>query len=86
MSLLTWEGIHRILPMKESTPPGGLGVALKALRTAAGMTIDDVAEAAGISASYLSRAENEQVSPTASWIQVVAVAIGEHIAQMPNAA
>jgi len=50
------------------------------------MTLDEVAEAAGVSPSYLSRAENDQVAPTAGWIQLVAVAIGDHIAATRSAA
>lgn len=57
----------------------GFGGALKALRTAAGMTLEQVSDAAGVSLSYLSRAENDQVTPTAGWVQLVAVAIGNHI-------
>ncbi len=56
------------------------GAAIKALRVAAGMTLEDVAEAAGISQSYLSRAENDLVTPSANWIQLVAVAIGNRLA------
>lgn len=43
------------------------------------MTLEQVSEAAGVSPSYLSRAENDQVTPTAGWVQLVAVAIGEHL-------
>lgn len=57
----------------------GFGGALKALRNAAGMTLEQVSDAAGVSLSYLSRAENDQVTPTAGWVQLVAVAIGNHI-------
>lgn len=63
--------------MTEISPQGE---ALKALRDAAGMTIQQVADAAGLSPSYVSRAENNQVTPTAGWWQMVAVAIGRHIA------
>lgn len=44
------------------------------------MTLEDVSESAGVSLSYLSRAENDLVTPTANWIQIVAVAIGNHLA------
>lgn len=66
--------------MTESTHGGGIGPALKALRLAADMTLEEVAEAAGVSPSYLSRAENDIVTPTAGWVQLVAVAIGDNIA------
>lgn len=62
------------------------GAAIRALRIAAGMTLDEVAEAAGVSPSYLSRAENDLVTPTPNWIQLVALAIGNHLAASAPAA
>lgn len=58
----------------------GVGTALRALRLSAEMTLDQVAEAAGVSPSYLSRAENDQVTPKTGWVSVVAIAIGDHLA------
>ncbi|NYD39951.1 helix-turn-helix domain-containing protein [Nocardioides panaciterrulae] len=66
--------------MTESISTGGVGPALRALRLAADMTLEQVAEAAGVSPSYLSRAENNRVTPTAGWVQLVAVAIGDRLA------
>jgi transcriptional regulator with XRE-family HTH domain len=63
-----------------NTAGTGLGLALRALRQAADMTLDDVAAAAGVSVSYLSRAESGKVTPTAGWVQLVASAIGDHMA------
>lgn len=51
-------------------------VAVRTLREVAGMTCDDVATAAGISAVYLREAEGGRVRPTAGWWQMVAAAIG----------
>jgi len=65
--------------MTQTTTPGGFGPALRALRTTAGLTLEEVSDRAGVSPSYLSRAENNQVTPTAGWVQLVAVAIGELI-------
>lgn len=67
--------------MKETGSRGGFGPALRALRTAANLTLEEVSEAAGVSPSYLSRAENNQVTPTAGWVQLVAIAIGDHLAK-----
>lgn len=67
-----------------ANPPHG--AALRALRKQAGMTLQQVSDAAGVSLSYLSRAETNEVSPTAGWWQMVAIAIGEHIAQKQSAA
>lgn len=57
------------------------GSALRALRVAAGMTQEQVADSAGVSHSYLSRVENGLLEPTSEWIRIVAIAIGEHIAE-----
>lgn len=65
--------------MTETAQRAGIGPSLRALRTAADMTLDEVSEAAGVSLSYLSRAENDLVTPTAGWVQLVAVAIGDHL-------
>lgn len=62
------------------------GAALRALRKTAGMTLQQVSDAAGVSVSYLSRAETNDVTPTAGWWQMVAVAIGEHICTTRDAA
>lgn len=56
------------------------GAALKAIRLAAGMTLQQVADTAGVSLSYLSRVETGQATATDGWISCVAVAIGEHLA------
>ena len=58
-----------------------LGIALRALRTSAGMTLAEVAEAAGVAPSYLSRAENGLVSPSPSWVHNLAHSIGERMAE-----
>lgn len=60
-----------------ANPPHG--EALRALRQAAGMTLQQVSDTAGVSLSYLSRAETNEVNPTAGWWQLVAIAIGEHL-------
>lgn len=73
--------------MKNPTPTAiaPKGPALKALRVAAGLTHEALAEAAGVSPSYLSRAENGLVNPTPEWIQLVALAIGNHMADLAAA-
>lgn len=55
-------------------------VALRAIRKLAGLSLDDVSSAAGVSVSYLSRAENNIVTPRSQWIETVVVAIGLEIA------
>ena len=45
------------------------------------MTLQEVADEAGVSLSYLSRAENGLATPTSKWVEVVATAIGKRIAK-----
>jgi predicted transcriptional regulator len=58
----------------------GLGIAIRALRKTAGLTLEDVSAIAGVSTNYLSRAENGLVEPSASWVEVVVTAMGDHMA------
>lgn len=57
-----------------------LGIALRRLRTSAGMTLADVAGVAGVSITYLSNVENGHVSPRADWVRNLVGAIGTHLA------
>ncbi len=43
------------------------------------MTLDDVAQAAGISAPYLSNVENGNATPSAKWVHMVLEVIGERL-------
>ena len=58
-----------------------LGIALRALRTSSGMTLAEVADAAGVAPSYLSRAENGLVSPSPTWVHNLAASIGKRMAE-----
>lgn len=71
---------------KTPTPSTGTGAALRALRLAAGLTLEQVGEVAGVSVSYLSRTENGQTSPREGWVAHVAVTIGRMIAESGEAA
>jgi predicted transcriptional regulator len=53
-----------------------VGAAMRTLRKTAGLTLDDVSQAAGISAPYLSNVENGNVRPSADWIRNVIASIG----------
>lgn len=57
------------------------GAGLRLLRLSAGMTLGDVADAAGVDAGYVSKVENGHVIPRAEWVFTVCDAIGEHLAQ-----
>ena len=57
----------------------GVGVALRLVRLAAQMTLNDVSKAAGISYTYLSNVENGNVTPSAKWVHAVLEAIGERV-------
>jgi transcriptional regulator with XRE-family HTH domain len=65
--------------MAEGTPKRATGLAIRQLRTASGLTIEALANRAGVAPSYLSRVENGLVAPTSSWVHTVVTAIGEHI-------
>lgn len=54
-----------------------MGLALRTLRRTAGLTLDDVAKAAGSSAPYISNVENGNVKPSADWTRNVLAAIGD---------
>lgn len=53
-----------------------VGPALRAIRLAAGLTLAETAERAGLGTSYLSRVENGLVSPTAPWALCLALFLG----------
>jgi len=57
------------------------GRALRALRVLAGLSLDQVSQRAGVSVSYLSRAENGLAQPTAAWFAIVYAAIGSAVAE-----
>lgn len=57
-----------------------VGASIRAVRKAAGMTLQQVCDEAGISLSYLSRVENGEKTPTGNWVQQVFLTIGAHLA------
>ncbi|WP_311208783.1 MULTISPECIES: helix-turn-helix domain-containing protein [unclassified Aeromicrobium] len=57
-----------------------LGVALRALRLSADMTVRELALEAGVSLRYLSQAENGLVNVTDGWVRIVTETIGRHLA------
>jgi DNA-binding XRE family transcriptional regulator len=65
--------------MAVTTGKNGVGIALRAVRLAAGMTLRDVSGAANISYTYLSNVENGNVEPSAKWVHMVIETIGQHI-------
>lgn len=58
------------------TTPGG---ALRALRAAAGLTLEQVAQEAGVSHTHLSRVETGAKAASPEWIGAVAEAIAHHL-------
>jgi transcriptional regulator with XRE-family HTH domain len=66
--------------MSVTTSKNGVGVALRSIRKLAGMTLDDVSRAAGVSAPYLSNVENGNVTPSPGWVHTVLEVIGKEIA------
>lgn len=67
------------LPMAVTNSKNGVGVALRAVRLAAGMTLRDVSRAANISYTYLSNVENGNVEPSAKWVHMVIEIMGQQI-------
>lgn len=64
--------------MKQSTAPGP-GASLRALRTLAGLTLEDVASQAAVSASYLSKVESGTKEASPVWIGRVSAIIARHL-------
>lgn len=61
-----------LFPVTQISHPGQ---ALRVLREEAGLTAREVADRAGVSPAYLSRVENGNVFPSATWLSVIATAI-----------
>ena len=55
------------------------GAAIKALRKMAGLTLEDVAEAADTSTAYLSKVETGKLFPAMGYVAKVTLAIAEHM-------
>ena len=56
-----------------------IGPPLRALRTRSGMSLEQVADASGVSATYLAAVENDQVKPSSRWVGLVAVSIADYL-------
>ncbi len=67
----------KVLSMKEL--PLTPGAALRVLRTEAGMTLDQVASEAGVSATHLSRVETGARQANPEWLGVVAEVIARRL-------
>lgn len=66
-----------LLSMKEE--PITPGAALRVLRLEAGLTLDEVASQAGVSATHLSRVETGVKNATPAWIGAVTQTIARHL-------
>lgn len=64
------------MPMKRTIIPGP---ALRNLREAAGLTLDEVAHSAGVSKAYLSKVERGAYAPKSRWIARVLFALSRHM-------
>lgn len=65
--------------MGMSITPTTPGEALRALRNSAGLTLEQVAREAGVSATHLSRVETGAKNATPAWIGAVTEAIAHHL-------
>lgn len=72
----------KFFSMSTAAIPSGPGVSIRALRTLAGLTLDQVAHEAGVSAAHLSRVETGQVAATPRWLGVVAGVIADHLSRV----
>lgn len=59
--------------------PTGIGAALRVVRRRTGLTVEQVAEVAGISPIYLACAERGEVNPSSTWLRHVVGVIGDHL-------
>lgn len=59
----------------------GVGVAVHALRKAAGMTLAELSQVAGVSGPYVSNVENGNVDPSPQWVHMVIEHLGSRIAE-----
>lgn len=62
--------------MPDSTAPGR---SLRVLREMAGMTLDQVADEAGVSPTHLSRVETGKAIPTPKWVGTVAEVLAANL-------
>lgn len=62
----------------------GTGLALRALREAAGLSLVEAAKVTEMSAPYLDAVERAQVEPSSGWFVMVADALAEEIVACPR--
>ena len=55
------------------------GEAIRVLRNEAGLTLEQVAQEAGVSASHISRVETGEQKASPAWLGVVTEAIARHL-------
>lgn len=76
------------MPQKERRPDLEIGPTIRALRLERGMTLDQLAAGAGISASHLSRLERGQAEPSftvaASLAKVIGVSLSDLLKSQPK--
>lgn len=68
-------------PSPKTTPERPrVGPALRALRTATGLTLREFAKRAGMDHAFVSRVERDEFRPKASWLEVYLETAGEALA------
>lgn len=55
------------------------GSAIRAMRTAQGLSLRQLAELSGTSFAYLSKVERDQRVPTSRWLIAVTDALAQHV-------
>jgi transcriptional regulator with XRE-family HTH domain len=72
--------MEEVMPQETIQPTGTVGPPLKQLRTAQGLSLRQLAERAGVTASYLSAVERGKISPTIALLGRVLAALGTDLA------
>lgn len=79
MYFLHSRGVPNPTPRKRvPSPQQAFGARVRALRLAADMTQEDLAEHSGLFRTYMSRIETGQANPTLTMIHALAVALSVH--------
>jgi transcriptional regulator with XRE-family HTH domain len=63
------------------TQAGRLGDALRSVRKASGLTLEQLAQRAGTAPSYLGRVERGERSPSSEWVDSITRALGKRFAE-----
>lgn len=75
-------GARRVAARAVRDAPVSIGPQIRASRTARGLTLDMVAEAAGLTKSFVSRLERDHVSPSVASLVAVCEVVGLRVGEL----